>query len=52
MVKEVFYQVTYVDDFHRKHITFVKGFSAVRFLMERFDNVEFEMTEMNLSIEN
>ena len=47
-VKEVTYMVTYLDDYKRKHITFVKGFSAVRFLEMRFDNVFFERTEANL----
>ena len=43
-MKEVVYMVTYVDDEKRKHMTFVKGFSAVKFLMDRFDQVYFEVT--------
>lgn len=45
-VKETIYMVTYVDDYHKKHITFVKGFSSVKFLEDRFDNVFFERTEL------
>ena len=47
-VKEVTYMVTYLDDYKRKHITFVRGFSAVRFLEARFDNVFFEKMEAPL----
>lgn len=43
--KTVVYMVTYKDDSHRTHITFVKGFSAVKFLEERFSEVYFETTE-------
>ena len=43
--KEVIYMVTYVDDDNRKHLAFVKGFSAVKFLEDRFDNVYFEQTD-------
>lgn len=43
--REVVYMVTYQDDRNQKHITFVKGFSAVRFLEERFGRVEYEITE-------
>ena len=39
------YMVTYKDDFNKKHITFVKGFSAVKFFEERFSEVRFERTE-------
>ena len=49
-IKEVVYMVTYIDDAKRKHITFVKGFSAVKFLEERFDNVYFEQTETYLRV--
>ena len=49
--EEVVYIVTYLDDENKKHITFVKGFSAVRFLEDRFDNVYFEKTE-NFSFDN
>ena len=43
--KEVVYMVTYQDDCNQKHISFVKGFSAVRFLEDRFGLVEYEVTE-------
>lgn len=43
--KEVIYMVTYVDDDKRKHLSFIKGFSNVRFLEDRFENVTFEKTE-------
>jgi hypothetical protein len=42
--KEIIYMVQYTDDDNRKHITFVKGFSAVRFLEDRFGTVHFERT--------
>ena len=44
-IKKAVYMVTYKDDQHRTHLTFVEGFSAVRFLEDRFDNVYFETTE-------
>lgn len=44
-IKEVVYMVIYLDDEKRKHMTFVKGFSAVKFLEERFGNIYFERTE-------
>jgi len=40
--KAIVYMVTYKDDFNRKHITFVKGYSEVRFLEDRFGVVHFE----------
>ncbi len=43
--KKAVYMVTYKDDFHKTHITFVEGFSAVKFLEDRFDNVYFEPTD-------
>lgn len=43
--KEVVYMVQYVDDDKRKHITFVKGFSAVKILEDRFGTIYFEKTE-------
>ena len=39
------YMVTYKDDFNKKHMTFVKSFSAVKFFEERFSEVRFERTE-------
>lgn len=44
--KKMMYMVTYKDDRHRTHITFVEGFRAVRFLEERFSDVYFEMTDI------
>ena len=46
--KKVVYMVTYLDDENRKHMTFVEGFSAVKFLEDRFTNVYFERTEMHI----
>ena len=43
--EEVVYIVTYLDDDNKKHMTFVKGFSAVRFLEDRFENIFFEKTD-------
>ena len=43
--REVVYMVTYVDDDKKKHISFVKGFSSIRFLEDRFGTVQFETTE-------
>jgi hypothetical protein len=51
MGKDIIYMVTYVDDEYRKHLTFVRGFSAVRFLIDRFDNVHFEVTEKYARVE-
>ena len=42
-MKKIIYMVTYSDDKGQKHITFVEGFSAVRFLEERFYNIEYEI---------
>ena len=41
----VIYMVEYLDDVNQKHITFVEGFSAVRFLEDRFGWVHYEVTE-------
>lgn len=41
----VIYMVEYFDDVNQKHMTFVKGFSAVRFLEDRFGWVHYEVTE-------
>lgn len=41
----VIYMVEYLDDVNQKHITFVKGFSGVRFLEDRFGWVHYEVTE-------
>lgn len=50
-IKEVVYMVIYFDDEKQKHMAFVKGFSAVKFLEERFGNVYFERTETYLRVE-
>lgn len=50
--KEVIYMVTYTDDDKKRHMAFVKGFSNVRFLEERFDRVRFERTERAIDIIN
>ena len=42
--KDVVYMVTYRDDKKTKHITFVKGFSEVRFLEDRFGHIDYEPT--------
>ena len=42
--KVVIYMVTYQDDNKKNHLTFVKGFSSVRFIEDRFENVHFEIT--------
>ena len=38
----VIYMVTYKDDFNKKHITFVRNYSEVKFLEDRFGVVYFE----------
>lgn len=43
--REVVYMVTYRDDSNQKHLAFVKGFSAVRVLEDRFGYIEYEITE-------
>lgn len=47
----VIYMVEYLDDVNQKHITFVKGFSEVRFLEERFGWIHYEVTENYVRIE-
>jgi len=42
-VSVVIYMVTYRDDFRRKHITFVRHYSEVKFLKDRFNTVEWEV---------
>lgn len=49
-VKEVVYMVIYFDDAKQKHMAFVKGFSAVKFLEERFGDIYFEQTETCLRV--
>ena len=41
----VIYMVEYLDDVNQKHITFVEGFSGVRFLEYIFGCVHYEVTE-------
>ena len=41
---DTIYMVSYKDDEKRKHITFVKGFSQVKFLEDRFGEISFEPT--------
>ncbi len=38
------YMVTYFDDKNKKHITFVKNLTAVKFIQDRFGKVLFEPT--------
>lgn len=44
--REVVYMVNYKDDDNKKHISFVKGYSQVKFLEDRFGTVKFERTEI------
>ncbi len=41
--KTVIYMVMYKDDFHKKHISFVRKYSEVKFLEERFGAIEFKV---------
>ena len=43
--QKVVYMVTYLDDFNKKHITFVESLSDVKFLEDRFGTIYFEKTE-------
>ena len=43
--KIVIYMVTYKDDYNRKHITFVRKYSEVKFLKERFGVIDFEQID-------
>lgn len=45
IAKKQVYAVTYKDDTGRKHITFVKGLSEVRFLEDRFEKIQYETAE-------
>ena len=51
MEKNVKFVVQYSDDFNRKHITFVKGFSEVKFYMDRFDTNKVSYHPLNESFE-
>lgn len=44
-VNEIVYMVIYKDDRNQKHMTFVKGYSSVKFLRDRFGEIYFEQTE-------
>jgi len=44
-INEVIYMVIYKDDNKQKHMIFVKGYSSVKFLKDRFGDVYFEQTE-------
>ena len=41
--KTVVYMVMYMDDFHKKHIAFVKKYCEFKFLEERFSKIEFKV---------
>lgn len=43
--KEVVYMVEYYDNRNRKHMTWVKGFSGVRLLEDRYHVISWEVTE-------
>lgn len=47
MKNKVTYMVIYKDDNKQKHITFVTGYSQVKFIEDRFGEVTFEATEKN-----
>lgn len=36
------YVVSYVDDYNKKHITFVRGYASISFFKERFGKIFFE----------
>lgn len=44
-VNEIVYMVIYKDDRNQKHMTFVKGYSSVRFLKDRFGEIYYERTK-------
>jgi len=37
------FMVTYIDDFHKKHITFVTSMAEVDFIRDRFTFVEMKL---------
>ena len=39
------YEVEYLDDWNKKHITFVRTMDEVRFLKQRFERVVYSVTE-------
>lgn len=43
--REVVYMVEYYDNRNRKHMTWVKGFSGVRLLEDRYRVINWEITE-------
>ena len=40
------YIIHYVDDEHKKHITFVRSFRDVKFLRDRFGEIAVEICEI------
>ena len=46
----VIYMGTYYDDNGQKHISFVEGFSAVKFLEERFYTITYEVISSNVKL--
>lgn len=46
------YQVFYIDDFNKKHITFVKSFKDVKFIQERYEMISVEMINANFIPKN
>lgn len=43
--KEVVYMVSYKDDANQQHLSFVKKYSDVKYLEERYGRINFEATE-------
>ena len=43
--RDAVYMVTYRDDAKRKHMTFVKDFSTVKFLEDRFGTLDIQVTK-------
>ena len=43
--REVVYMVEYYDNRNRKHMTWVKGFSGVKLLEDRYHVINWEVTE-------
>lgn len=43
--REVIYMVAYYDNRNRKHLTWVKGFSGVKLLEDRYHVISWEATE-------
>lgn len=43
--REVVYMVEYYDDRNRKHMTWIKGFSGVKLLEDKYRVINWEVTE-------